>query len=234
MHRDERSAGSLLERVELFRNLDPSDLSRIMEAGHRRRVRAGATCFRQGAPASMFYVLVRGRVKLSQVALDGQEVVLRFVGPGQAFGGVAAFGEATYPVTSEAVEDTDILAWDGATMAALMEKYPRLALNALKFVAARYHELQVRFRQLASERAERRIARALVKLIEDAGRDVREGVRIDFPISRQDLAEMTGTTIYTVSRVLSAWEEAGIVSGGRRRQVTIRDVARLRAAAENG
>jgi CRP-like cAMP-binding protein len=90
-----------------------------------------------------------------------------------------------------------------------------MTLNALHFVAGRLHELQLRHRQLMTERVERRVARALLRLIRDAGRRVETGLEIAFPISRQDIAEMTGTTLYTVSRVLSSWEERGVVHSDR-------------------
>jgi CRP-like cAMP-binding protein len=97
------------------------------------------------------------------------------------------------------------------------ETEPRVTLNAVQFVAGRLHDLQRRYRQLVTERVERRVARALLRLVPDAGRRVDVGIEIDFPVSRQDIAEMTGTTLYTVSRMLSAWEKHGIVRSGRQR-----------------
>src|SRR2546422_7218183 len=92
-------------------------------------------------------------------------------------------------------------------MRQLLETQNRIALNALRFVANRYHDLQRRYRQAMTERVERRVARALLRLVHKAGHRVDKGVEIDFPISRQNIAEMTGTTLFTVSRLLSAWEE---------------------------
>jgi CRP-like cAMP-binding protein len=96
---------------------------------------------------------------------------------------------------------------------------PRLALNGMKVIAGRFAELQDRYRELATERVERRVARALLRLVRQVGRQIEGGVLIDMPLSRQDLAEMTGTTLYTVSRILSKWEERGLVDGGRERVV---------------
>jgi CRP-like cAMP-binding protein len=102
-------------------------------------------------------------------------------------------------------------------MARLMERHPKLALNALRFVAGRLHELQVQYRQLATEKVERRVARALLRLVQQAGRRIDSGVLIDLPLSRDDIAQMTGTTLFTVSRIISRFEAEGILEAGRQR-----------------
>lgn len=99
-------------------------------------------------------------------------------------------------------------------------------------VAGRFVQLQNQYRELATERVERRIARALLRLAAQAGQHEADGVCIDFPISRQDVAELTGTTLYTVSRTLSQWEKQGIVQSGRKR-VLIRSLRTLAALAED-
>jgi CRP-like cAMP-binding protein len=117
-------------------------------------------------------------------------------------------------------------------MAGLMARHAALAMNAVRFVAERLYELQIRYRQLATEKVERRIARALVRLAEQAGRKVEAGVLIDLPLTRDDLGQMTGTTLYTVSRVVSQWEQQGILEVGRRR-VVIRNPHALMAVADD-
>jgi CRP-like cAMP-binding protein len=113
-----------------------------------------------------------------------------------------------------------------------MERHPRLAMNTLGTVGGRLQESQARVRELSTERVERRIAHALLRLAGQAGKPVGSGIRIDFPISRQDVAEMTGTTLHTVSRTFSAWEEQGIVESGRQK-ITIRKPDALLAIAED-
>ncbi len=107
-----------------------------------------------------------------------------------------------------------------------------MAVNAVRFVATQLHDLQVRYRQLATEKVERRVARALLRLVQHAGRKVDDGVLIDLPLSREDLAQMTGTTLYTVSRILSRWESEGILDVGRQR-VVVRRPHGLVAAADD-
>ena len=206
-----------LSQVPLFQGLDAAVQARVRSLARTKAIGAGDHFFDEGEAADAFFVLTRGRVKLTQLTPEGHQVVLRIIGAGDAFGGAGAFGDETYPVSAEAVEPAVALVWTSGTMRQLMETEPRVALNAVQFVANRLHDLQRRHRQLMTERVERRVARALLHLVEKAGRRVDAGVEIDFPVSRQDTAEMTGTTLYTVSRLLSSWEERGIVRSGRRR-----------------
>jgi CRP-like cAMP-binding protein len=205
--------------VPLFKGLRGEVLVRIVDRSYPSQKTAGEFFFNEGEPAEEFFVLTGGRVKLTQVTPEGHQVVLRLAGPGEAFGGAGAFGEPTYPITAEALEPSSALTWSSATMRQLLETEPTVTLNAVHFVAARLHDLQRRHRELMTERVERRVARALLRLVHDAGRRVEAGVEIDFPVSRQDIAEMTGTTLFTVSRLLSGWEERGIVQSGRQRIV---------------
>ena len=107
----------------------------------------------------------------------------------------------------------------------LVEQHPRLAANALQTVGSRLQETHARVVELSTQQVESRIAHALLRLAKQAGRPIPEGVEIDFPISRQDVAEMTGTTLHTVSRTLSGWEAKGLIDGGRQRIVLRRDMA---------
>jgi CRP-like cAMP-binding protein len=210
---------ALLSRVALFEGLSSSALEEVAGAARRRGVRASDAFFREGDAAAAFFVVETGSVKLTQLAPEGHQVVLRMIGPGDAFGGAAAWGGATYPLTAEAVTDVSAFAWPGETIASLMARHPQLAINALRFVAGRLHALQDQYRQLATERVERRIARTLARLAQQAGRRIESGVLIDLPLSREDLAQMTATTLYTVSRIVSRWESDGILDAGRQRIV---------------
>jgi CRP/FNR family transcriptional regulator, nitrogen oxide reductase regulator len=221
-----------LSGVPLFRGVGSADLLQIAALSHERAVDAGAFFFDEGEPADQFFVLTRGRVKLTQMSPEGHQIVLRHANPGEAFGGVGAFGDPVYPVSAEAIEPAVARAWTSSVMRRLLETRPGVALNALHFVAGRLHDLQRRYRQVTTERVERRVARAILRLAEDAGRRVDAGVQIDFPVSRQDIAEMTGTTLYTVSRLVSAWEHRGIIRGGRQRIVLVDSDALARIAED--
>lgn len=221
-----------LQRVRLFHGLGSPDIAEIIQAARHHEIERDAFFFHQGDRATTLYVLSQGRVRLAQVTPEGHQVILHIASPGEMFGGIAALGDAIYPASAQAVEASSALAWDGDTMARLMERYPKMVLNALHLLAGRLQELQDRYREMATERVERRVARALLRLARQTGRKVEAGVLIDFPLSREDLAEMTGTTLYTVSRTLSSWEKQGLIETGRQR-VLIRFPHELVAIAED-
>jgi CRP-like cAMP-binding protein len=226
------SAQELLRQAALFGNLPAADLAALAEQARPRTLARGGFFFHQGDLATTLYLLAEGHVRLTQITPEGHQVVLRFITPGQVFGGIAALGDDAYPVGAEAVDSCRALAWEGPTLAALLERSPRLALNFARHLAARVQELQDRLRELATERVEQRVARTLLRLVRQTGRRVEGGVLIDFALSRQDLAQMTGATLYTVSRILSRWEEEGIVAGGRTR-ILVRVPHQLVALAED-
>jgi CRP-like cAMP-binding protein len=209
----------LLGRLGLFQGLDADALTAVVQAAHTRSVPSGSCFFFQDDPATQFYVLLEGRVRLTQVTAEGQQVILRFITAGEGMGIVAALGAMVYPASAEALDACRAAMWDGAAIAALMERYPRLALNGMRLLAQRVREFQDRLRELATERVERRVARMLLRLARQSGQKVAGGILIDLPLSRQNLAEMTGTTLYTVSRILSQWDAQGLVETGPERVV---------------
>jgi CRP-like cAMP-binding protein len=210
----------VLREIELFQGLRPNELGKVAGAAQERRFQSGAFLYFQDDPADHLHVLIEGSVKLTQLTPEGQQVILRYASPGEAFAVVAVLSNMRYPVSAEAAEDSLTMVWGREIMKEMMMQHPQLALNALQVLARRTREFQDRVRELSTERVERRIARALLRLARQTGRKVSEGVLIEMPLSRQDLAEMTGTTLYTVSRTLSKWESRGIVKS-KREQVTI-------------
>jgi CRP/FNR family transcriptional regulator, nitrogen oxide reductase regulator len=216
----------------LFRGVERDVLRRIVALARVKQVGSGRFFYSEGDDADEFFVLTRGRVKLTQLTSEGHRIVLRLISPGDQFGGVGALGDRSYPVSAQTVELSEALAWTSAAMRQVLETEPAVTLNAVHIVASRLHDLQCRYRQLMTERVERRVARALLRLVRVAGRDVEGGTEIDFPVSRQDIAEMTGTTLYTVSRLLRSWQERGILAGGRQRIVLSKPDA-LMAIAED-
>ncbi len=174
------------------------------------------------------YVVVVGRLRVTQTTLDGQQIIIRYLGPGDVVGYAALTGAVAPPGAVTAVDDSHLIGMPAALLREVMSRHSRIAMNAVALLGGRYHDLQVRLRELATEKVERRIAHTLLRLSQQAGRRTARGVEIAFPLSRQDLAEMTGTTLHTVSRTLSGWETRGLVDSGRRRVV----IADSRALAE--
>jgi CRP-like cAMP-binding protein len=186
----------------------------------------GTAVFEQGEPASSFYVLLSGRLRVTQLDPSGQQTVVRMVNPGDLFGIARALRRTDYPGTATAVVDSVALQWPMDAWDELTERHPRLAVNAMQTIGQRLQEAHARVRELSTEEVERRVAHAVLRLANQSGKKEAEGIRIDFPISKQDIAEMTGTTLHMVSRILSAWERAGLVQGGRQK-LLIREPHRL-------
>jgi CRP-like cAMP-binding protein len=222
---------AILERTELFRGADAETLRAVQAVTQRRRFSAGETVFRQGDQATTLYVVVVGRLRATQTTADGQQVIMRYLGPGEVAGYATLAGGATHPGTVTAVDDSHLLGWSEAQIREIMGAHPDVAMNAVALLGARYRDMQVRMRELSTERVEQRIAHTILRLAAQAGRRTARGVEIAFPLSRQDLAEMSGTTLHTVSRTLSGWEEQGIVDCGRRRVIVVKSDA-LDAIAE--
>jgi CRP-like cAMP-binding protein len=216
MHRQERSElPDLLGRSPLFKGASVNELEAALSVARQCQVERGGFFFHQGDPADYFFVITEGQVRLSQLTAEGHQVIIHFMGPGDGMGIIVALSETPYPLSAEAVTDCAALKWDFDSTIELMGQSPRLALNGLRLVGRRFQELQERYLEVSTERVERRVARAVVRLVRQRGKRVEGGVLIDLPISRRDLGEMTGTTLYTVSRILSAWEQEGIIETGR-------------------
>jgi CRP-like cAMP-binding protein len=204
-----------LKSTELFHGLSVAELALVFQSASRRSYQSGEFLYMEEDPAELMYILLEGKIKLSRVTPDGQQVVLRYSTPGEAFGVITVLSEANYPVSAQAVENSQALAWNYENTRRLMLKIPQIALNAIKVMAGHVIEFQDRVRELSTERVERRIARALLRLARQTGRKIPAGVLIDLSLSRQDLAEMTGTTLFTVSRTLSQWEAKGLIKSKR-------------------
>jgi CRP-like cAMP-binding protein len=222
---------TLIADLPLFEGFEPSALEEILERAHAVHYPKGRVVFSQNEHAQSFFLLLHGRLRVTQVTPQGEQIVVRFVNPGDLFGIALAIGRTTYPGTATAAADSLALVWPSAAWPEIMAAHPSLAANAMRMVGSRLQEAHQRVRELSTEDVERRLAHALLKLAHDAGVARKGGVEIDFPVSRQDMAEMTASTLHTVSRIMSSWEAAGILDGGRQR-VAIRDAQRLQAIAE--
>lgn len=168
------------------------------------------------------FVLLKGRVKLSQVGPDGQQALIRIITPVTLFALVAITAESRYLVTAQAAEDSLALYWTRSELTQFVQRVPQMAMNAMRILAERLQEIQERFRQVTTERVEQRLAHTLIRLASQSGKAAPGGILIDLTLTRQDLAEMSGTTLFTASRMLNRWEEQGLVIANRE-QVIIRD-----------
>jgi len=223
-----------INKIPLFQGVSQSDITRLIQAAHRKHLSAGEFFFLQGDPAERMYVLLQGRVKLTLTGPDGQQALIRVITPVTLFALVAMTMEQDYLVTAQAAEDSQALYWTRRELMEHVLRVPQMAMNAMRIMAEQLHEIQERFRQVTSERVEQRLAYMLMRLAAQSGKKVEQGILIDLKLSRQDLAEMSGTTLYTASRILSRWEKQELVITGRER-IIIRNphgLARLVEAGE--
>lgn len=222
---------SLVAHLPLFAGLSAEDLSAVLGEARSVRVPRNGTVFEQGEDAHSFFLLLHGHVRATKTTPTGDQIVVRYVVAGETFGVALAIGLKHYPATATAVDDSIVLAWPSLVWPRLATKFPSLTASTLQTVGNRLQETHSRVIEMSTQQVEQRIAHALLRLAKQAGRKHDHGVEIDFPISRQDIAQMTGTTLHTVSRILSGWEQLGLVESGRQR-IVLREPHKIVLLAE--
>jgi CRP-like cAMP-binding protein len=221
-----------IARARILAGIPPAEVHDMVSRFHLRRFDREAHLVHEGDPADSYYLLIDGQVKILQTSAEGFEVILHILGPGDLVGALPNLTEGTYPASGVALSDVVAYVIAARAFDALLEDHPRLAVNLLRFAAERLRATHARLREMATERVERRIARTLGRLASQIGRRTTEGIALSTLLSRQDLAEMCGTTLFTVSRTLKQWEREGILRAGRE-QVTILDTHALVAIGED-
>lgn len=196
-------------------------------------VASGNILFHQGDPVKDCFVVNHGRLKLTKLNEEGKEVIIRYIDPGEITAAITVLKDVVYPVSAEAVGDCIVTAWDQPSLLRLMGRHPDIAVNLLNVAFDRLNEIQQRYLELCTEQVDQRIARSLLRFMNRSGEKTDEGIVINIPLSRQNIADYSGTTLHTVSRTLSSWEKTGWVKS-RRRQIIITDPHALVMFAENG
>ncbi len=227
-----QSDSAIIANCALLNGLSPSEVASILERGHLRHVPAGEFFLHQGEESSTMYILCAGRVKLNSLSADGHQVIVGILQPGNGLGIIVSLSNMPYPVSAEALEDCTAYAWQRDDMTALMLHYPQLALNGMEMIGRRFAQLQEQFRDVSTLRVEQRVALALNRLVRQLGKRTDAGVLIDLPLTREELAQMTGTNVFNVSRILSKWESADIINTGRKR-IVVHNAHALVAIAED-
>ena len=224
---------SLIAGLPLFAGLSVRELDAILEGAGSSRHPKDSEIFSQDGQADRFFLLLSGHVRVVRTTPEGEQIIARYINEGELFGIAVAMGRTRYPASAVAAVDCVVLTWPNAEWPKLQSRVPAFGAAAYRTIGTRLQETQTRVVEMSTEQVEQRIAHALLRLAKQAGRKTEDGIEIDFPISRQDIADMTGTTLHTVSRLLSAWETKGIVRSGRQK-VTVSDAHRLMLIAERG
>lgn len=224
---------SFLQSVRFFQNLSEDEIKPIFDVAQLRQVEAKTVVFQQGGPADTFYVVMDGRLRMTQTSYNGQQILLRFVEAGNQLGCFALAEGSVYPGSAETVKDSLLFAWPRQTILPFLTQYPQLMLNVQSQLLQIIQNLQDDYLFLATERVEYRLAHVLLRLADRVGQEQSEGILLDLTLSRQDIAEMIGATLHTVSRILSQWHKDGLIQSGRER-IVIRQPQQLQTVMLNG
>ena len=202
---------SVLRVTPVFRKLSPQDIHTIARAAAVKRYQKGQTIFEQDSPSDAFYTIASGRVKIFKMLPTGKDLILEVFGTGDPLGAVAAYDGRPFPASAVALEDTTCVVIPRPVFFRLLEEHPSLVRGLLLGLTIRLVELTNRLAQLSGSRIEPRFARLFLKLAGEMGRPERGGTFIPLVLSRQELADMTGTTIETAIRIMSRWGKEEVV-----------------------
>jgi CRP-like cAMP-binding protein len=197
--------------VALLAALPADVLDEAAAAARVRRLARDTRIFDQGERAGRAHALLSGCVRISQTGSDGDEILVRLIGPGEIFGCVPILTDGLYPADATVMADSVEVSWDTADLLALMRRHSAVALNMVAVLGKRIGEAQERLRELATQSADRRVAHTLLRLMDQAGCKTEDGIRIEFPLRRKDIADIAGTTLHTASRILAGWERRGLL-----------------------
>ncbi|MFO7691961.1 MAG: Crp/Fnr family transcriptional regulator [Vicinamibacterales bacterium] len=196
-----------LRRSPIFARLGADDRQRLADVARVQLYHRGETVFAEGERPEHFCTLVSGRVKVSKMTPAGKDVILEIFGAGDPLGAVAAYDGHPFPASAVAIEDAQVLLVPRDAFFLLIERHPTLVRGLLSGLTHRIAELAFRLAELTGGRVEPRFARLFLKLAQEQGRPDRGGTFIPVALSRQDLADMTGTTIETSIRIMSRWSK---------------------------
>ncbi|MFD0981864.1 Crp/Fnr family transcriptional regulator [Tropicimonas aquimaris] len=207
---------SLLTGLPPFSRLDRDQIRQILDDATSRRYEEGATIFREGHEAERFYLLLDGYLRVIRTTPDGEQIIVLHISPGQLFGIAKALQRSTYPATAVAAAESIALSWPTRLWESYIAQYEGFATESYKTLGQRLGEIQTTLTEMATQAVEQRVAAVLLRMANQSGQKSEVGIEIGFPVTRHNISDMTGTTLHTVSRLLSAWEKDGIVRSSRK------------------
>ena len=213
----------------IFLGLAQHELTAILSSARRRTFDCDEVLYSEGQTSRSLIVLQSGSVKHTQLSSNGDEVLFRMSGTGEAVNLPLGPSACNHTCSVRAMEQCTAWVWDQTRLQDMLDRYPRLHKNISQLLASRLQELEERFREIATEKVARRLAMVLLRLAKQVGKNTGEGVEVS--LSREELGQMTGTTLFTISRVLSRWAEKGLVVP-KRQGVVIRDASRLETVTD--
>ena len=201
----------LLRRLPFFRRLSAELRGRVAGVSRIKTYERGQLIFAEGDPSDAFMVIVSGRVKVFKATPAGKEIILEIFGEGDPLGAVAVYEGAPFFASALAVETAEVLRIEQPVFFRMLEQEPALVRGLLSGLTIRLAELTRRLAELSGARVEARFARLFLKLCDQIGRAERGGMFLPMPLSRQELADLTGTTIETAIRIMSRWQKEDLL-----------------------
>ena len=217
------SRAEILKQSLLFSSLKEGELAELSKLAIERNFKPDEFVFWEGDAPDYFYIVVEGRIKIAKYSSSGKEFIIAFFGPSEMFGEVAVFEGKPYPASAQAVADTKVLVIKKADFLSFLATRPQVALEIINVLGGRLRDAQSRLKDLAGERVEQRIAMTLLMLSSKLGPTL--------PFTRQEIANMAGTTTETAIRVTSQLKERGIIRSIRGK-IIILDETKLRLLSE--
>ncbi len=201
-----------IPRIELFKDLSEEELSELEKNSLKELFKKKESIFSEGEPSEWFYILTKGKVKITKLSYDGKEIILELIKAPDFFGGLAVLKGFPYPASAIAMEDSEVIKIPKDKFLKLVEKYPSINRAMLSFLIDRVKTTQETLKNIALERVDTRIASTLLRLSEKYGRHERDGLMIDLRLTKQELADMVGTTVETAIRVMSKFKKSGYLN----------------------
>lgn len=214
----------LMLASSLFTGLTQHECREIASCAKARVFARDELLFMQGQPVRSLVLIQSGSVKSTQLSPNGNEVILWMNGSGDTVGVPGELTGCSHTCSARAMEQCKALIWEYDRLHKYLAEYPQIRNNISQILSKRLNELEERFREVATEKVAKRVAFALLRLLKHVGKESPGGIEVS--LSREELAQMTGTTLFTISRLLSKWSEEGFVTP-RREAVVIRDPRRL-------
>jgi len=200
-----------LQKSEVFSSLKPDELRSISNYFEEITLKNNDTVFNEGDPSDKFYLVAEGSIKIIKHTVMGKDIILEMMSPGDIFGGVAVLDKKPFPASAQAMESTTVIWISRKNLLKIMEDCPTLKLDLVKYFSNKLRDAHEMLKNIATERVERRIASLLMKLSEKVGVEAGEYRKIEFPLTRQEISEMVGTTVETCIRTMSKFQKQGLI-----------------------
>ena len=217
------SKAQILRSYSIFSSLNDDELSELADLSIEHSFMPNEFIFWDGDAPDWFYIVAEGKVKVLKHSSLGKEFIIAFFSPGEMFGEVAVFENKPYPASAQAVTETKVVGVKREDFLSFLANRPQVALRIINVLAGRLRDAQGRLRDLAGERVEQRLASVLLMLSAKLGPTL--------PFTRQEIADMVGTTTETAIRVMSHLKDRGIISSVRGKVIVL-DEEKLRLLGE--